>query len=138
MLKDFFCLIARYLRLELLEGVVAYHTGQFDKALNALKSAHTKFLQVSGCTGITSHLVISIVTELMLLCVVMQLQIPDETLSLVMGMGFQEKDAKRALRLNNQDIASSVDFLIEERAKRAKKREQDFKRQQEILYVLLL
>lgn len=71
----------------------------------------------------------------MLLGVVMQLQIPDETLSLVMGMGFQEKDAKRALRLNNQDIASSVDFLIEERAKRAQKREQDLQRQQEILYV---
>ncbi|KAG7579008.1 Ubiquitin-associated domain [Arabidopsis thaliana x Arabidopsis arenosa] len=98
--------MALYLRLELLEGVVAYHTGQYDKALNALKSAHAKFLQ---------------------------LQIPDETLSLVMGMGFQEKDAKRALRLNNQDIASSVDFLIEERAKRAQKREQDLQRQQEIL-----
>jgi hypothetical protein len=40
-------LIDRYLRLELLEGVVAYHTGQNDKALNALKSAHAKFLQVS-------------------------------------------------------------------------------------------
>ncbi|KAG7636106.1 putative UV excision repair protein Rad23 [Arabidopsis thaliana] len=98
--------MAIYLRLELLEGVVAYHTGQNDKALNALKSAHAKFLQ---------------------------LQIPDETLSLVMGMGFQEKDAKRALRLNNQDIASSVDFLIEERAKKAQKREQDLQRQSEIL-----
>jgi translation elongation factor EF-Ts len=53
-----------------------------------------------------------------------------------MGMGFQEKDAKRALRLNNQDIASSVDFLIEERAKKAQKREQDLQRQSEILYVL--
>ncbi|XP_010413737.1 PREDICTED: NEDD8 ultimate buster 1-like isoform X2 [Camelina sativa] len=97
--------MALYVRLELLEGVVAYHTGQCDKALNALKSAHAKFLQ---------------------------LQIPDETLSLVMGMGFQEKDAKRALRLNNQDIASSVDFLIEERAKRAQKREEDLQRQKEI------
>lgn len=35
------------MRLELLEGVVAYHTGQNDKALNALKSAHAKLLQVS-------------------------------------------------------------------------------------------
>lgn len=68
----------------------------------------------------------------------MQLQVPDETLSLVMGMGFQEKDAYRALRLNNQDIASSVDFLIEERAKRAQKRKDNLKRQKEILYVLLL
>ncbi|KAL1189528.1 hypothetical protein V5N11_001509 [Cardamine amara subsp. amara] len=97
--------LALYLRLELLEGVVAYHTGQYDKALNALKSAHAKFLQ---------------------------LQIPDETLSLVMGMGFHEKDAKRALRLNNQDIPSSIDFLIEEKAKRAQKREDNLQRQKEI------
>ncbi|ESQ50280.1 hypothetical protein EUTSA_v10001944mg [Eutrema salsugineum] len=98
--------LALYVRLELLEGVVAYHTGQNHKALNALKSAHAKLLQ---------------------------LQIPDETLSLVMGMGFQEKDAKRALRLNNQDIASSVDFLIEKRAKRVQKLKDNHQRQKEIL-----
>ncbi|XP_009136207.2 NEDD8 ultimate buster 1 [Brassica rapa] len=98
--------LALYVRLELLEGVVAYHTGQNDKALNALKSAHAKLLQ---------------------------LQIPDETLSVVMGMGFHEKDAKRALRLNNKDIATSVDFLIEERAKRAQKHKDDLQRQKEIL-----
>ncbi|CAN6812599.1 unnamed protein product [Brassica oleracea] len=97
--------LALYVRLELLEGVVAYHTGQNDKALNALKSAHAKLLQ---------------------------LQIPDETLSVVMGMGFHEKDAKRALRLNNKDIATSVDFLIEERAKRAQKHKDDLQRQKEI------
>lgn len=67
----------------------------------------------------------------------MQLQISDETLSLVMGMGFQEKDAKRALRLNNQDIASSIDFLIEEKAKRDQKRKDDVQRQKEILYVVV-
>ncbi|KAG2298053.1 hypothetical protein Bca4012_009262 [Brassica carinata] len=98
--------LALYVRLELLEGVVAYHTGKNDKALNALKSAHAKLLQ---------------------------LQIPDETLSVVMGMGFQEKDAKRALRLNNKDIATSVNFLIEERAKRAQKHKDDLQRQKEIL-----
>ncbi|CAN7118149.1 hypothetical protein HID58_011827 [Brassica napus] len=98
--------LALYVRLELLEGVVAYHTGQNDKALNVLKSAHAKLLQ---------------------------LQIPDETLSVVMGMGFHEKDAKRALRLNNKDIATSVDFLIEERAKRAQKHKDDLQRQKEIL-----
>ncbi|KAF3548441.1 hypothetical protein DY000_02005172 [Brassica cretica] len=97
--------LALYVRLELLEGVVAYHTGQNDKALNALKSAHAKLLQ---------------------------LQIPDETLSVVMGMGFHEKDAKRALRLNNKDIATSVDFLIEERAKIAQKHKDDLQRQKEI------
>ncbi|CAA7013273.1 unnamed protein product [Microthlaspi erraticum] len=97
--------LALYLRLELLEGVVAYHTGQPDKALNALKSAHAKLLQ---------------------------LQVPDDLLSVVMGMGFEEKDAKRALRLNNQDIAASVDFLIEEKAKRAQRRKDNLQRQEEI------
>ncbi|CAN8270762.1 unnamed protein product [Cochlearia groenlandica] len=97
--------LALYVRLELLEGVVAYHTGQKGKALNALKSAHAKYLQ---------------------------LEIPDETLSLVMSMGFKEDDAKRALRLNNKDIPSSIDFLIEEKAKRAQKRKDNLQRQKEL------
>lgn len=67
----------------------------------------------------------------------MQLQVPDELLSVVMGMGFKEKDAKRALRLNNQDIATSVDFLIEEKAKRAQRRKDDLQRQKEIKYVFI-
>lgn len=54
-----------------------------------------------------------------------------------MGMGFTEKDAKRALRLNNQDIATSVDFLIEEKAKRAQRRKDDLQRQKEIKYVFI-
>lgn len=67
----------------------------------------------------------------------MQLQIPDEMLSVVMGMGFQEKDAKRALRLNNKDIATSVNFLIEERAKRVQQYKDNLQRQKEILYGFL-
>jgi len=34
------------LRLELLEGVVAYHTGQLEKSRKALASARAKFVQV--------------------------------------------------------------------------------------------
>ncbi|KAK7860768.1 nedd8 ultimate buster 1 [Quercus suber] len=87
----------------LLEGVVAYHSGQFDKSRKALTSAQAKFSQV-----------------------------PDEALSLVMSMGFKERDSKRALRMSNQDIGSAVDFLVEEKAKRARKREEDLKRQNDI------
>lgn len=32
--------------MELLEAVAAYHSGQFDKARNALTSAQAKFFQV--------------------------------------------------------------------------------------------
>ena len=35
-----------YVRLELLEGVVAYHNGHVEKARESLTSAHAKYLQV--------------------------------------------------------------------------------------------
>ncbi|XP_030468722.2 uncharacterized protein LOC115687340 [Syzygium oleosum] len=97
--------IALHLRLELLEGVVAYHSGHLDKSQKALTSAQEKFFK---------------------------LQVPDESLSLVMSMGFKERDARRAIRMTNQDVGSAVDFLIEEKAKRLQKREEDMKRRQEI------
>ncbi|KAJ6673303.1 NEDD8 ULTIMATE BUSTER-1 BS4 PROTEIN [Salix viminalis] len=98
--------LALYLRLELLEGVVAYHSGQFDKSRKFLASAQEKFFQ---------------------------LQVPDEALSLVMSMGFGEGDAKRALRMSNQDIQSAVNFLVVEREKREQKREDDIHRRNEIM-----
>ncbi|KAM5548065.1 hypothetical protein ABKV19_002161 [Rosa sericea] len=96
---------ALYLRLELLEGVVAYHSGRVEKSMKVLTSAQEKFTQ---------------------------LQVPDESLSLVMSMGFRERDAKRALRMSNQDVSSAVDFLVEQKAKRAQKREDDIQRRDEI------
>lgn len=98
--------LALHMRLELLEGVVAYHIGQFDKSRRALTSAQAKFSQ---------------------------LQVPDEALSHVMSMGFKERDARRALRLNNQDISRAVDFLFEEKTKRAQKREDDIRHRMEIM-----
>lgn len=58
---------------------------------------------------------------------------PDEALSLVMSMGFKERDSKRALRMSNQDVSSAVDFLVEQKAKRAQKREEDIQRRNEIM-----
>lgn len=97
--------LALHLRLELLEGVVAYHTGQLEKSRKALGFARAKFVQ---------------------------LQVPDEALSLVMSMGFFERDAKRALRMNNQDVGSAIDFLVEEKAKKLQKKEEDIQRRNEI------
>ncbi|KAL2327412.1 hypothetical protein Fmac_020840 [Flemingia macrophylla] len=97
--------LALHLRLELLEGVVAYHTGQLEKSRKVLGYARAKFVQ---------------------------LQVPDEALSLVMSMGFVERDAKRALRMNNQDVGSAIDFLAEEKAKKLQKKEEDIRRRDEI------
>ncbi|KAF5725852.1 NEDD8 ultimate buster 1 isoform X1 [Tripterygium wilfordii] len=97
--------LALHMRLELLEGVVAYHSGQFVESRKALTSAQAKF----------SQLVVS-----------------DEALSLVMSMGFKEKEAKRALRMSNQDVGSAIDFLVEERTQIEKKREEDIRRRDEI------
>lgn len=64
-----------------------------------------------------------------------QLQVSDEALSHVMDMGFKEKEAKRALRMCYQDVCKAVDFLFEERTRRERKREEDVRRQEEIMYV---
>jgi uncharacterized UBP type Zn finger protein len=61
--------------------------------------------------------------------------VSDEALSLVMSMGFKERDAKRALRMSNQDVGSAIDFLVEEKAKRAQKMEEDIRRRTEIMWV---
>lgn len=92
---------ALHLRLELLEGVVAYHSGQVDLSRKVLISAQEKLRL---------------------------LQVSDESLSLVMSMGFKELDAKRALRMSNQDVSSAVDFLVEQKAKRDQQREDDIRR----------
>ncbi|KAK4381425.1 hypothetical protein Sango_2970000 [Sesamum angolense] len=99
--------LALHLRMELLEGVVAYHSGQLQKSKDALISAQAKYFQ---------------------------LQVPDEALSLLMSMGYKEREAKRALRMNNLDVGSAVDFLVEEKLKVAQKREENLQRQKEILF----
>lgn len=98
--------LALYLRMELLEGVAAYHSGQLQKSKDALTSAQAKYLQ---------------------------LQVPDEALSLLMSMGYKQHDAKKALRMNGQDVESAVGFLIEEKARKAQKREDDIRRKLEIM-----
>ncbi|KAK3432378.1 hypothetical protein EUGRSUZ_E04269 [Eucalyptus grandis] len=45
-----------------------------------------------------------------------------------MSMGFKERNARRALYMTNNDVVSAVDFLIEEKAKKLQKREEDMKR----------
>lgn len=98
--------LALHLRLELLEGVVSFHSGQFEKSKKVLTSAQAKYFQ---------------------------LQVPDEALSLLMSMGYKERNSKRALRMSNQQIDRAIDFLVEEKAKKEKKREEDIQRRNEIM-----
>ncbi|CAL9764797.1 unnamed protein product [Musa acuminata subsp. burmannicoides] len=98
--------LATYLRLELLEGVVAYHSDKYEEARKALSSAQAKY---------------------------MQLQVPDEALSLLMGMGYKENAAKRALRMTGQDVQSAVHFLVEEQARKILRKQENIQRQAEIL-----
>lgn len=67
----------------------------------------------------------------------LQLQVPDEALSFVMSMGYNQRDTKRALRMNNQDVGGAIDFLVEEKAKKMQKMEEDLKRKEEIRLVQL-
>ncbi|CAD6259336.1 unnamed protein product [Miscanthus lutarioriparius] len=98
--------LAIYVRLELLEGVVAYHNGHVEKARGSLTSAHAKYLQ---------------------------LQVPEEAISMLMDMGYEARSAKRALKMTGYDIQSSVELLCEEREKKIRRREEDRVRQREIL-----
>ncbi|OEL34374.1 hypothetical protein BAE44_0004609 [Dichanthelium oligosanthes] len=98
--------LAIYLRLELLEGVVAYHNGHTEKARGSLTSAQAKYLQ---------------------------LQVPDEAISMLMDMGYEARSAKRALKMTGYDIQSSVDLLCEEREKKIRRKEENRERQKEIL-----
>ncbi|CAM8963172.1 unnamed protein product [Rhodiola kirilowii] len=98
--------LALHLRLELLEGVVAYHTGQFEKSKNLLTSAQTTYSK---------------------------LQVTDEALSMLMSMGYKERESKRALRMTSQNMEMAIEFLVEERAKKEQKRKDDLERQREIM-----
>ncbi|KAK8952897.1 hypothetical protein KSP40_PGU018407 [Platanthera guangdongensis] len=98
--------LALYLRLELLEGVVAYYSGNLGESHRALSAAKSKFDQ---------------------------LQVPDEALSLLMSMGYKQREAKRALRMSGQDIQSAVDFLVEEGVKKARRLQENIQRKKDIM-----
>lgn len=98
--------LAIYVRLELLEGVVAYHNGHTENARGSLSSAQAKY---------------------------MQLQVPDEAISMLMDMGYGARAAKRALKMTGYDIQLSVDLLCEERDKKTRRIEQDRETQREIM-----
>ncbi|KAH7435004.1 hypothetical protein KP509_06G044600 [Ceratopteris richardii] len=90
--------LAIYVRLELLEGVVAFHTGLREVAKISMASAQSKYNQ---------------------------LQLSDESLALLVSMGFSTRDSQRALRVSGQDVNRAIEFLTEEKRKRYARREED-------------
>ncbi|GAB2300271.1 hypothetical protein Dimus_034306 [Dionaea muscipula] len=98
--------LALYLRLELLEGIVAYYGGELEKSRQLLTSAQTKLSK---------------------------LQVSDEALSLLVSMGFEDYEIKRALRMNRQDVAGAITFLERERDRKTKQYAEDLQQQEEIM-----
>ncbi|GAB2238016.1 hypothetical protein Droror1_Dr00015918 [Drosera rotundifolia] len=98
--------VALYLRLELLEGVVAFHGGQLQKSRRLLTFAQSRLTK---------------------------LQVSDEALSLLVSLGYLDYEVKRALWMNSQDIDSALTFLERERERNAKKYEEDLRREKEIM-----
>ncbi|KAL5783390.1 hypothetical protein ACOSP7_008419 [Xanthoceras sorbifolium] len=87
-------------------------------------SFHMRLLQAGRHPELALHLRMELLEGL---------QVSDEALSLVMSMGFKEHDAKRALRISNQDVGSAIDFLVEEKAKRVQQREDNNRQIREIM-----
>lgn len=90
--------LAIYVRLELLEGVVAFHTGLFEAAKRSMVSAQSKYNQ---------------------------LQVSDEALAFLVSMGFSTKESQRALRVSGQDVNSAIEFVMDEKKKQLSRREED-------------
>ncbi|KAL9249018.1 NEDD8 ultimate buster 1-like protein [Drosera capensis] len=98
--------LALYLRLDLLEGIVAYYGGHLEKSRQLLISARTKLSK---------------------------LEVSDEALSLIVSMGYKDSAVKRALRMNCQDVDSAISFLELEKERKAKQRAENHQRQKEIM-----
>ncbi|KAG2436923.1 hypothetical protein HXX76_006442 [Chlamydomonas incerta] len=91
--------LATYLRLEVLEGLVAFYGGEPAAAAEAaFRGAQAKWRR---------------------------LQVSDGALAMLQGMGYDMKEARRGLRFSNGDVAAAVDFIQEQRAKQ---QERDDKR----------
>ncbi|GIL96789.1 hypothetical protein Vretimale_2576 [Volvox reticuliferus] len=82
-------LLGRYMRLEVLEGLVGYHSGENRSTVEAsFRAAQTKWRR---------------------------LQISDEALAMLRGMGYGLQESRRGLRLSGGDVTAAVDFILEQR-----------------------
>ncbi|GLC68053.1 hypothetical protein PLESTF_000639800 [Pleodorina starrii] len=88
--------LATYLRLEVLEGLVGYYSGDPRAGVEAsFRAAQTKWRR---------------------------LQVSDEALALLQGMGYDLKESRRGLRLSGGDVTAAVDFIQEQRKTEAERK----------------
>ncbi|KAG2494871.1 hypothetical protein HYH03_007110 [Edaphochlamys debaryana] len=81
--------LATYLRLEVLEGLVAYYGGEpRATAEAAFRAAQAKW---------------------------QRLQVSDQALAMLQGMGYGLKESCRGLRFSGGDVSAAVDFIEEQR-----------------------
>ncbi|GLI69576.1 hypothetical protein VaNZ11_014234 [Volvox africanus] len=81
--------LATYMRLEVLEGLVGYYSGDNRSAVEAIfRAAQTKWRR---------------------------LQVSDEALAMLRGMGYGLQESRRGLRLSGGDVTAAVDFILEQR-----------------------
>ncbi|CAI5931860.1 unnamed protein product [Closterium sp. NIES-64] len=90
--------LATYLRLDLLDAIAAYHSGDLMGARPLLASAQSLF---------------------------QQLQVSDDSLASLAGMGFSANEARRALRVAGGDVSRAAEFVILQRQRAAEKAEED-------------
>eukprot|EP00897_Mesotaenium_endlicherianum_P001793 jgi/Mesen1/1641/ME000135S00637 len=93
--------LATYLRIELLEGVAAFHAGHLDAARASLLAAQSLY---------------------------QRLQVADDELVQLAAMGFGAREAKRALRMAGHDAQQAVSFLMDQRQRAAEKEQADARR----------
>eukprot|EP00878_Enallax_costatus_P017080 GHUV01017933.1.p1 GENE.GHUV01017933.1~~GHUV01017933.1.p1 ORF type:complete len:343 (+),score=113.63 GHUV01017933.1:474-1502(+) len=94
---------AIYVRLELLEGVVAYHSGELAAAQQHLQAAHRRW---------------------------QKLQLSEQALLSLAEMGYSETESSRALRFSGGDLAAAVDFLTEQRHRQQEQKQRRKKQRQ--------
>uniref|UniRef100_A0A383VMY7 UBA domain-containing protein n=1 Tax=Tetradesmus obliquus TaxID=3088 RepID=A0A383VMY7_TETOB len=139
---------AIYVRLELLEGVVAFHSGEAAAAAAHLAAAQARWqrLQLSPGAllalaemGYADNAANQALTCVALSCVALscvRMQLSPGALLALAEMGYAEQEAQRALRFSGDDLAAAVDFLTEQRqrdqARRAERgKQRDWLRERE-------
>lgn len=86
--------LTTYVRLELLEGVVAFHSGEQQLAQQRLQSAQARWRK---------------------------LQLSEDALLQLAELGYSHKSSCRALRFSGGDVAAAVDFLTAQEEKKRKR-----------------
>ncbi|KAI8468889.1 MAG: hypothetical protein J3K34DRAFT_522552 [Monoraphidium minutum] len=80
--------IATYVRLEAMEGVVAFHVGDRDAAARHLAAAQERY---------------------------QKLQVSPQSLAALREMGYSKQEASRALRFCSGDVGAAVPFIADQR-----------------------